>query len=68
MLLWLQETIGLEEVVAVGYGTQRKETLTGSISKIDGEEIAKSPRKCFNSLAGKLPGLVVNQRTGTARG
>src|SRR6266542_4044630 len=33
----------LEEVVVVGYGTQKKETLTGSISQASGTEIAKSP-------------------------
>ena len=56
----------LDEVVVVGYGTQKKETLTGSISKVDGSEITKSPSINISSnLAGKLPGLVVNQRTGT---
>ncbi len=61
----IEETIGLEEVVAVGYGVQRKETLTGSISKVDGEEIVQNPSvNVATSLAGKLPGLVLNQRTG----
>ena len=57
--------ISLEGIVAVGYGTQRKETLTGSIASVAGEEIAVSPApNVTSSLAGKLPGLVVNQRTG----
>jgi TonB-linked SusC/RagA family outer membrane protein len=61
-----EETVGLEEIVVVGYGTQRKETLTGSISKIEGDEITKSPSvNVATSLQGKLPGLVVNQRSGT---
>ena len=44
---------------------KRKETLTGSISKIGGEELTKSQAvNVSTSLAGRLPGLVVNQRTG----
>ena len=65
-LALVEDAIGLEEVVAVGYGMQKKETLTGSISKVDGGEIAKSPSiNISSSLAGKLPGLIINQRTGT---
>lgn len=59
------EAIDLEGIVAVGYGTQRRETLTGSIARVSGEDIAVSPSPTVtSSLAGKLPGLVVNQRTG----
>jgi len=55
----------LEEVVVVGYGTQKRETLTGSISKVGGAELTKSQAvNVSTSLAGRLPGLVVNQRTG----
>jgi len=61
----ISETTGLEEVVVVGYGTQKKETMTGSIYKVEGAEIVKSPSvNVTTSLAGKLPGLVINQRTG----
>ena len=56
----------LQEVVVVGYGEQKKATLTGSVANIKGGEIAKSPSiNVSTSLQGKLPGLVVNQRTGT---
>jgi TonB-linked SusC/RagA family outer membrane protein len=55
----------LEDVVVVGYGTQKKATLTGSVSNVAGEEITKSPStNVSTSLAGKLPGLVINQRDG----
>lgn len=55
----------LEEVVVVGYGEQKKETLTGSVSNISGKEIVKSPTpNVSSSLAGRLPGLYVNQRSG----
>ena len=56
----------LEQVVVVGYGTQKKSTLTGSVSTVSGTEVAKSPSpNVANSLQGRLPGLIANQRTGT---
>lgn len=55
----------LGEVVVIGYGTQKKATLTGSIATVTGSEIVKSPSPNVTSnLAGKLPGLIVNQRSG----
>jgi TonB-linked SusC/RagA family outer membrane protein len=49
----------MEQVVVVGYGTQRKATLTGSVSSIKGSELAKTPTmNVTNSLGGRLPGLV----------
>ncbi|NJI74894.1 TonB-dependent receptor [Sphingobacterium kitahiroshimense] len=55
----------VDEVVVVGYGTQRKATLTGSVTQINANEIneSKSPN-IANSLAGRMPGLVVNNRSG----
>lgn len=48
----------LEEVVVVGYGTQKKETVTGSVTSVKGTEITKSPAiNVTNNLAGRLPGL-----------
>jgi TonB-linked SusC/RagA family outer membrane protein len=55
----------LEQVVVVGYGTQKKATLTGSVAEVSGNEIRKSPApNVSNSLVGRLPGLVVVSRTG----
>ncbi|HTE31734.1 MAG TPA: SusC/RagA family TonB-linked outer membrane protein, partial [Chryseolinea sp.] len=60
-----QAASNLNDVVVVGYGTRKKATLTGAIVSVKGEEIAKSPAGNFsNSLAGRLPGLVVISRTG----
>ncbi|MEO6632344.1 MAG: carboxypeptidase-like regulatory domain-containing protein, partial [Mucilaginibacter sp.] len=39
----LPDARSLNEVVVVGYGTQRKATLTGSISQVKGAELVKSP-------------------------
>lgn len=55
----------LEEVVVVGYGTQKKVTVTGAVTAIKGADIVKSPAvDMSNSLAGRLPGLVVIQTSG----
>ncbi|HTF30790.1 MAG TPA: SusC/RagA family TonB-linked outer membrane protein, partial [Flavitalea sp.] len=49
----------LEQVVVVGYGTAKKETLTGSISSVKGADVMKSPAtNVSNSLGGRLPGVV----------
>jgi TonB-linked SusC/RagA family outer membrane protein len=55
----------LGDVVVVGYGTQKKSTLTGSVSTVSGAEITKSPSpNVTSSLQGRLPGLIANQRNG----
>lgn len=59
------ETIGIEEVVAVGYGTQKKSNLTGSVSSVKGDELITRP--VANSAAllqGKMAGVQVIQTTG----
>ena len=48
----------LSEVVVVGYGEQKRATLTGSVTQVSGNEIMKSPAiNLSNNLAGRLPGL-----------
>ncbi|MEX2397114.1 MAG: TonB-dependent receptor plug domain-containing protein, partial [Balneolales bacterium] len=54
-----------EDFIVVGYGTQRKETLTGSISAVGGDDMQKAPSlNVTNSLQGRLPGLVAISPTG----
>lgn len=56
---------GLDEVVVVGYGTQKKITNTGAISSISGKDIRQSPSASLqNTLMGRLPGFVSQQRSG----
>ena len=60
-----EEAIGLEEVVAVGYGVQKKATLSGSVTNVEGEELVKSPvTNVSQTMAGRLPGLVAISNTG----
>ena len=57
----------LEETVVVGYGTQRKASLTSAISNIRNEELtATKQADVLASLQGKVPGLLIRQRTGDA--
>ncbi|MDL2221790.1 TonB-dependent receptor, partial [Parabacteroides sp. OttesenSCG-928-N08] len=55
----------IDEVVVVGYGSQRKATLTGSVSSVTNKEIKTSTTaNVKDMLSGKLPGVRVQQRTG----
>ncbi|GHV19789.1 hypothetical protein FACS1894174_00380 [Bacteroidia bacterium] len=54
----------LEEVVVVGYGTQRKVTLTGAVSAIKGSDMVTTVNEnAQNMLTGKVPGVRVVQKT-----
>ncbi|WP_372936702.1 SusC/RagA family TonB-linked outer membrane protein, partial [Mariniphaga sediminis] len=60
-----EESIGLEEVVAVGYGTQKKVNLTGSVASVQNKELDASPvNNLSNAIAGLLPGVTTLQRSG----
>lgn len=52
------ETIGIEEVVAIGYGVQKKESVTGSISGVTSKDLERVHSATVSSaLAGKLAGV-----------
>ncbi len=60
-----EDAIGIEEVVAVGYGVQKKSHITGSIASVDAEKLTKIPATNTSSmLAGRLPGLIVKNNSG----
>jgi TonB-linked SusC/RagA family outer membrane protein len=59
------EELGLDEVVVVGYGTQKKETATGAISTVKSEDILKSSvSNVGNALVGLVPGISSVQFSG----
>lgn len=61
----LKEGTDLSEVVVVAYGQQKKVTVTGAVASLKGKEVVRSPAvDMSNSLAGRLPGLVVVQTSG----
>ena len=55
----------LDELVVVGYGTQKKATLTGSVSQVSGDDLQKvAATNVANTLAGKTAGIIANNRSG----
>src|SRR5690625_4269780 len=55
----------LEEVVVVGYGTQQRESVTGSVSQVSGRELLKTPSgNISNKLGGVVPGVISLQQSG----
>src|SRR5699024_691715 len=56
---------GLNELVVVGYGKQKKVTVTGSVAQVEGDVLEKSPTvNLSNSLAGRLSGVTAIQGGG----
>ncbi|HAE65682.1 MAG TPA: SusC/RagA family TonB-linked outer membrane protein [Sphingobacterium sp.] len=54
----LNSESNLEEVVVVGYGKQRKETVTGAVATVKGSDLAQSPAlNVSNALTGRVPGV-----------
>jgi TonB-linked SusC/RagA family outer membrane protein len=61
----IRSSKGLNEVVVVGFGTQKKVSVIGAISTINTREIKQSPSASLSvTLAGRLPGLTSLQRSG----
>lgn len=57
--------VQLNDVVVVGYGTQKKENLTGSVSSVSGEDLSKRPvMRASAALEGMASGVTVTQSTG----
>lgn len=64
-ILLQEDAKALQEVVVVGYTKQRKETMIGSVATITTKDLTQSPTANINNaLAGRLPGLIVNQYAG----
>ena len=64
-----EETVGLEEIVAVGYGSQRKKDLTGSIARVKGDDMIQPSTGSFDQmLQGKVAGLQISQTSGAPGG
>ncbi|WP_372933121.1 SusC/RagA family TonB-linked outer membrane protein [Mariniphaga sediminis] len=60
-----QDTEELGEVIVVGYGTQKKVSVTGSVAQIESKDLLQAPSGDITSLlAGKLPGLSTLQTSG----
>jgi len=56
---------GLDEVIVVGYGTQKKRDVTGAISSVSAKQITeRQPVNMFDALQGQVPGLQIAQESG----
>lgn len=54
----------LQEIVVVGYGTKKKENLTGEVSQIDDASIEGKPvTNAYQALQGEVSGLIIQQGT-----
>jgi TonB-linked SusC/RagA family outer membrane protein len=60
-----EDAKALDEVVVVGYGQQKKESVVGAISQINSKELLKSPSANISqAISGKLPGVITSQVSG----
>ena len=61
----LPDAKGLQEIVVVGYGTQKKESLTGAISAVTSRDVGRVHASTVTgTLAGKIPGVQFRQPDG----
>lgn len=60
-----EDTEVLDEVVVVGYGAQKKESVVGAISQVSSKELLQSPAaNVSQAIAGKIPGVITTQTSG----
>ncbi|WP_423128927.1 SusC/RagA family TonB-linked outer membrane protein [Gaoshiqia sp. Z1-71] len=56
---------GIDEVIVVGYGTQKRQSITGAVSQVSGDELLKAPvGNITNRLGGLVPGVIALQQSG----
>lgn len=69
-IIMFEELVGMEEVVVVGYGTQKKESVVGAISQASGDVIRQNVQggDLRSGLAGSIPGLITLRTTGIPGG
>lgn len=64
-----ENTKSLDEVVVIGYGTQKRKDVTGSISSITGKDLIQTQPTTFDqALQGKVAGVMVQQTSGQPGG
>lgn len=64
-LTMTEETLGIEEVVAIGYGTKLKGELTGSFAKVNSDKIESRPvTGTQEALQGIVPGVTITRESG----
>lgn len=65
VIILKEDTEMLEEVVVVGYGAQKKESVVGAISQVSNKELLQSPAaNVSQAIAGKISGVITSQASG----
>ncbi|HAZ02958.1 MAG TPA: SusC/RagA family protein [Prolixibacteraceae bacterium] len=65
----IEEVIGIEEVVAIGYGTMKKSDLTGSITSVSSDDLTAFPSAGIDqALQGRATGVQITSRNGSEPG
>ncbi len=68
-IVLLDETVNIEEVVAIGYGTQKKKDLTGSVSNLSADRLLDRPAlNVAQAIGGKVAGVKIIERSGAPGG
>jgi len=60
----MEASVGLEDVVVIGYGQQKKESVVSSLNTISAKELSMPTRSLSNNLAGQIAGVLAVQRSG----
>lgn len=60
----VESSVGLEDVVIIGYGQQKKESLVSSVNTISSNELQAPSRSLSNNIAGQIAGVLAVQRSG----
>ena len=64
-VIMAESAVGLDEVIVVGYGTQKKVNVIGSVTTVSNKELTAAPVSMVsNALAGRMPGVIVQQMNG----
>ncbi len=63
-ILLKEDAVGIEEIVVVGFGKQKKQSVTGAITTISSRELKVPATNLSSAFAGKLAGVVAVQRSG----
>lgn len=65
----IEETIGIEEVVAIGYGTMKKSDLTGSVASVKSDQLVSFPTSgAIQALQGRAAGVQISANNGNPGG
>ena len=63
----VDDIVGLDEVVVIGYGSMKRRDLTGAVSSVKSEEIVKSPTpNPLEAIQGRVPGMDITRSSGSA--